>query len=581
MPMRKRICSIILVLILMLSATAVPVSASTESDRIQRQIYRSYGYALATENKESMSGLCATLVGWQLVYLGINSYYVGCDGKDVFDTYRNMSVTDGGYVIHAYSAEDYTILEALNAITANGTQDAYNIAMGYQQTNTAAGSIYGHTNLIHAILDGMVYFVESDSYSVGGSYFTEGTPIVCTIAEYADLYSGWMVFDGAIEFGQLPYVCRCETIRTDICITLPNSAIIRSQPCSSAVDKGSKAVRVAEAGERFRVTNIVLNSEGEYWYEVEDEAVGYLRCVDARFVEAYLDGVTLEDPTLPGILSQGESFTLDGTVRHDGCSVSRVHGMICAADDPDTPVQNVLTQPQDSTLNLRSSEINRSLRFSSLEPGRYRYVIKATAYCPYVDETGTVQNVWDNIVLCDAEFVVKERGDSTDYGIITYDGNGGVSAVNQTVVETGCTAQLNTKVERPGYRFTGWSTKPDGYVTVSSKSHFKGDTTLYACWEEDSSNCSGWTMVDGSWRYYVDGVMQTGWVWVDGIHYYLRADGTVVTGWSRIGGQVYYFRSNGAVYKGTLQVGGLEYVFGRNGVLISSGNVDGNLHGSQ
>lgn len=574
MPMRKRICSFILVLVLMLSIAAVPVSATSESDRIRQQISRCYASTLATENKESLNGLCATLVNWQLMFLGINTYYIGCDGKDVFDTYRNMSVTDGGYTVHAYSAADYTMLEALNAITDNGMRDAYNIAMGFERTNTPAGSVYGHTNFIHAILDGMVYYVESDSYSFAGGYFPEGTPIVCTIAEYVDLYDGWTVFDGAIEFGQLPYVRRCETIQTDICITLPSGAVVRSQPCSNAVDKCSKAVRVAEAGERFHVTSIVLNSKGEYWYEVEDETVGYIRCVDARFAEAYMDEVSLKDTRIPAILTQGQAFSVGGTVDYNGCIVSRIHGLIYSAEDLDAPVQSVLEEPKVGSLKLENSQINRSLRFSDLECGRYRYVVKVTAYCPYVDETGTLQRHWNNITLCDAEFIVKESGDETEYGIITYDGNGGVTAVDQSIVRLGYTAQLHGQVQRSGYRFTGWSVKPDGYATVGEQSHFKEDTTLYACWEADESSCDGWTMVDGSWRYFAGGVMQTGWIWIDGIHYYLHADGTVATGWSRIGGQVFYFRSNGAMYKGVLQVGGAEYVFGQSGALVSDDDSD-------
>jgi hypothetical protein len=57
--------------------------------------------------------------------------------------------------VKAYPASQYTLLDALNTITRNGTLDVYNILVGFQRTNTQLGSIYGHALLIHGIIDGM------------------------------------------------------------------------------------------------------------------------------------------------------------------------------------------------------------------------------------------------------------------------------------------------------------------------------------------------------------------------------------------------------------------------------------------
>jgi hypothetical protein len=45
------------------------------------------------------------------------------------------------------------------------------MVVGFQKTNTAAGSIYGHALVVHAILDGIVYFVECYDSAVGGRYW--------------------------------------------------------------------------------------------------------------------------------------------------------------------------------------------------------------------------------------------------------------------------------------------------------------------------------------------------------------------------------------------------------------------------
>lgn len=81
--------------------------------------------------------------------------------------------------------------------------------IGLEKGNTSSAQTYGHTAFIHAIIDGidgMVYFSESSNLNLPGiGYFSEGTPICCSIDYLCDSIYMWNsgyapVFDGAIHF---------------------------------------------------------------------------------------------------------------------------------------------------------------------------------------------------------------------------------------------------------------------------------------------------------------------------------------------------------------------------------------------
>ena len=195
-----------LLLSLLLVAAIVPMGMVTagaaSGDQVKAQIKSTYNTALSRSGRSSFDGYCATYVNWQLVILGINTSYVSGNGNDEFDNYKNKAQSTGGYSVAAYSASNYTVESALNAITNNGTKDAYNILVGFEKGVGDAGAIYGHTCFIHAILNGNVYYSESSAWTIGGERISEGTPIVQSIANFSYSYrSSNYTFDGIIHFG--------------------------------------------------------------------------------------------------------------------------------------------------------------------------------------------------------------------------------------------------------------------------------------------------------------------------------------------------------------------------------------------
>ena len=184
------------------ASVTVPTDAS-----MMNQVSTIYNRALAFDKSHyhyagnSFAGKCAHYVHIQLIMNGVNSGYVGGNGKDEFDNYKDLSYSTGGRKIHAYPATKYSILTALKAISASCSV-ATNILVGYESTMTSTGKIYGHAMLIHAVIGNYVYFTDNFSTRFGGVSYTIGTGIRCTIDEFNAFYGRPSVFtfEGMIWF---------------------------------------------------------------------------------------------------------------------------------------------------------------------------------------------------------------------------------------------------------------------------------------------------------------------------------------------------------------------------------------------
>lgn len=204
--MKKRVISMAALLCLLLQMLAFPAAAAqsgstplTHSEDLCQKITYFYKASLEYAEKTSFDGYCAFYVNTQLYLLGINRKYVAGNGNEEWENYRYLDQTNGGYKVHPYGASGYSLTGALKAISGNGTKNVYNILIGFQRGVSPAGRKYGHTCFIHAIIDGKVYFSDSQKVRIGTAEYREGTPIVCTIEEFGTFYKPW-TFEGAIHF---------------------------------------------------------------------------------------------------------------------------------------------------------------------------------------------------------------------------------------------------------------------------------------------------------------------------------------------------------------------------------------------
>ncbi len=179
------LCICMLIPVLPLS-TYAEVEIPTGQDLIDRIEY-TYAWAKRYTGYSTFKNYCAHYVNTQLLLLGINTRYVGGNGNDEYDNYKDLSYTGGGRKIHDYPATNATFKETLERIAAQGDV-VTDVLVGFQWTSTTAGKKYGHSFLIHGIIDGYVYFSDSFNLTLGGKYYKEGSAIKCTIDQLVSYY---------------------------------------------------------------------------------------------------------------------------------------------------------------------------------------------------------------------------------------------------------------------------------------------------------------------------------------------------------------------------------------------------------
>lgn len=68
-----------------------------------------------------------------------------------------------------------------------------------------------------------------------------------------------------------------------------------------------------------------------------------------------------------------------------------------------------------------------------------------------------------------------------------------------------------------------------------------------------------WKNENGSWHYYISGVIQIGWIQIEGLWYYFNIDGVLQMGWLYDTGNWYYLNPNPNDHLGAMETGWLSY----------------------
>lgn len=534
--MRKKILRLLSLALAALLAAAVAVpntasAAASESDQIKQQIKQVYRKAKTYKGVDSFDGLCGTLTGLQLYFMGITSRIELYNGKDGYDAYCRQEYTGGGYRVRAYSAKNGSLLEILNGITNNGTVDAYNLLVGFNSTPSALGRLYGHSCVIHAILDGQVYFVESYEAYLGGKRYQEGTPLSCSIEEFCAYYERTTSeFEGVIHFGLKTYGEQCRVCPSSFYAAALDAAELRSEPCSSEVDISSELLRTLTPGEQIRVTGLYLNTEEEYWYQVDGEQTGYVRAEQVQVRQFLYKDVSVTDVTAPETLRQGRSFHVQGSVLAQYNEIYTVRAQVYSRDGDEMEQVIGATEVVEGTeYRLSGSDISRDLTFRKLAPGDYRYVLAAVVGSYYVTD-GQLSVEWNTVQLWASDFQVTEE--KTDSNTVQFDACGGTASVDQTAVTAGeCVGEL-PEAQRTGYVFKGWFTEKEGGQRVTADDVPEEDVTLYAQWSDVKELQENWINAGQCWYFYSDGSYSIGCMEVDGTLYYFSSADTLGQNWT-------------------------------------------------
>ncbi len=563
--MHKKILRVVSAMLILVSIISVlPSTASsvadTEAERISALVTSTYKQALKATKRNSFHGWCATAVAWQMRMLGIITRAVATDGKDMYDYYSKMDYTTGGYKVDSYPAKKYNLESALNAITNNGTENAYNIMAGFQRTNTSAGRKYGHAVFIYAIVDGIVYFTESYGITIGGKYYAEGKCVTATIAQFAKSYNSWCKYEGIVCFGLKTYQEECLRLNAYL-YAAPNTATtLYSAPCVPEVDDRSEPLRQLQAGERLSVIGMYRNTKGEYWYEVEDSQIGYVRADETDMVSMRYDDVAAESVKAPTVLKEGSSFNIKGSITGKYVSIISVRAQVFrVGEDGLTHVMTTNEPVSANDYSLYKSKVAKRLSFKLLDQGSYHYELAAVVSNHYYAD-GALQTEWQTVKLWKSDFQVVEKKGET--ATVKFDACGGVSQLDAAEMTLNEPVANLPAAQRDGYVFDGWYTA-DG-EKVDEEYVLEGKLTLYAGWVE-AGNVTGWYTEDGRSYYVQDGVRLEGFFRVDGVTYYQGSDGFLVTGWQILAGERYYFNANGVMATGWLLMPEGTYYIGIDG----------------
>ncbi len=517
MPVRR----IFFLFALLLTLAALPVVGHAETlsreDAVIQEAKRVYEACKGTAGRDSFQGFCGLMTSHQLYNMGINKVLEVKDGNKQFDYYSTLEKTTGGYYIMPYAVEDYSLEEALNAITQNGTRDAYNIIVGFQWTTTEAGAIYGHACVINAILDGTVYFVESFYTSLAGN---EGNVIRCDIPTFAAYFNDWMIYEGLIHFGDYPDTCK--QYPTNAFVQTRFDTTLRSQPCVVGMNECVR-LRDIGAGELLQATALLEDRQGRRYYRVDGgEYTGYVAASAVSVVEPCGEDLQLSELAAPDKMEENQDPAVAGKVE---AKYSSVHA-VCATVTDATGSIVLRERLECKGKSVSLDAVSDALPLDLLSPGIYELEISADGACT-VEQLGQLRTLYPKAVL------------------------------HRQLLQVGQPADRNTPPEQK-------KDPPHGWV--------RQDGTWY-CYD-NGTPLTGWVQNRGR-RYYLkeDGAVTVGWAQVDGVEYYFSATGAACSGWFTADGGVYYLPEAGGIATGKQQIGTGIYFFAEDGLLITEGEL--------
>lgn len=511
----KRMLAILLCVAMLL--TALPMVSNAEpmtKSELTNQTKAIYDASLAASERESFQGVCGMMSSYQLWKMGVNSWLESYDGNKQFDAYAAKEVTSGGYYISAYPADTYTLEQALNHITENGTKDAYNILVGFEWTNTEAGNKFGHACVINGIIDGTVYFVESFYTSLGGE---EGNVITCSIPKFATFFADWTVFDGVIHFTR-DYADSCESYGTNLFIKTRFDSTLRSMPCLVG-QNGCEALRSLKAGERLHATAVYKNSRDELYYRVQDgEMAGYVSAGAVSIARVNGEDLKVEDQQdIPTNIGQGRRLSIGGRIVAQNAQIGNV--LLKVTDAAGVTYLQATADVNAETFDLQ--QLNTQLGVGALPEGAYTLALQVESIHTAVSGK-QLRSRYISVDLLQSPLLV-----------------GNVTVAGQS--------RANPIPTREGWFWDG--------------------QTWY-CYENGQPKV-GWQEMLGV-RYYLkeDGSVTTGWAEVDGVMRYFSATGAMCFGWLHTEAGTYYLLPDGRPATGTRQFRGQEYTFDETGLLV-------------
>lgn len=542
--MLKKLLAILTVMMLLVCLLPVSTAAASaeEEQRIRDQIERTYWKTLSSSGRESLHGYCGVMAGWELYHLGVTKIPVTYNGNDMYDMLRISDQISEGYSAECYSASNYTIEQALNTITNYGTKDAYNIMVGFQWTSTAAGSLYGHVTIIHAVLNGNVYYTEGFVTPYGPN---PSRAMVCTIAEFDDYYNSWARFEGMIHFGNGGRIAGCDAYACDLFVAAEAPAALLTLPDFD----NAETARTVAAGERLYATALCQNSEGVLFYRVIENGNEYFAIAESmKPVWFVYDHVNVIDLSLPQHVELGDTFRMSGVIRSDNAIYNTV---VEIADEKGNVVLKSEILTQSNSVDLHARSINDRVDISALAQGNYTYYLYGDITNHYSAGGIIVENM-KRVLIASSSFTV---GDAVPTAM----------SKSARVIP----AQSRKAVA------DGWQYEDGSWYYYENSMPRTG----WFCYDgidyyflENGAAATGWQNINGKDRWFSEtGAMRTGWLETENGSYHLLSNGIPATGFVTIGESQYYFGEDGKLLTDTtIELDGTTYCIDVTGIVTQN-----------
>jgi len=524
--MRKRVIALVLCLCMCLAFMPVGSSAMTndqyrQRQKIMKQIGVMYQTILERNELESMKGLCGMMVSWELYLLEINDHVVGGNGNQFYDMYADVKQSSGGFPVQAYPAADYSLEEALYTITKGGTEDVYNILVGFEWTNTDDGKQWGHVCMIHAIIDGYVYFMEG--FDIYG--FEEGQAAIMEITSFANYWEDWTRYEGTIYFGNKRAEDYGRYYSTDMYVQTQAPVAVSQTPAHN-----TDQLRKTVTGERLHAVGVYQTQDDSWFYKVEENGgYAFVPAVGTEPIWMGYEDIRTTGLKIPDKVIPGKKAIVSGKLRIPLLELESV--WITVTDGEGKVLKDQTIEKNGKYCNL---DKEKTVDLTDLPEGNYSYNIYVDVRNHYVSE-GTLQHESRTLPVIRKAFTVGEA----------------------------------EPVETP---------PPEEEAVVESGWILKDDTWYYM---EDGQPRTGW-FCSGGVNYYLkeDGSVTTGWAEINGVQRFFSDTGALRVGWMDNGKQTYYLLRNGVRSTGWQTVDGGRYYLGEDGVLRKKGwlEQDGKLY---
>lgn len=544
-PIIKKFWILLVAALLLVALVGTVTAAATEPETEEAvfvpnqalvdEVKQLYKTCQRSSGRKTFSGYCGLMTSYQLYKLGINPKLNMFDGKDQYNWYQDMGVTEKGYTVRAYSAKEYSLEEALNVVCANGKKTVRNILVGFQRTNTTAGAKYGHSMVINVIEGGMVYFTESFSGVLG---VPEGQVVVCSVKEFADYYNRWAQFEGIVYFGEPEYANLCTSYASDVYVQVRFDSTLRSQPCLLE-ENGCVAMRTLDGGEVLHVTGLFESEAGDLFYRVNSgDTVGYVSTKAVYLLKPDEVPATLTKASIPTTLKANKALSISGTV---ASAYAVIETLTLELKDQEGNVCLTLeAEVGDDRCNLNT--LNAKLKKQTLAEGSYCLTVVAKLTSTVVEQ---------------GQFVTISTQQELCRQVLTVGAAEAMVLPEEEIVRDGWFEENGTwYCYEDGKPRTGWVTR------VGVRYYLK----------EDGSVTTGWAVIGGSKRYFTDtGALCFGWVTTYEGKFYWFDDGVMYTGMQTIGNATYYFDQDGVLVTwGTVTWEGKQYTIGADGTVTLS-----------